>query len=90
MKVLVCVQDSQQLMQGHELLPAEEQRGRTEETHPALPRPGEVRVMAGGWAEPRLVPPCKTPGIAGIWGSHRPPSPECLRYGCYLILTYTW
>lgn len=74
MRVLLYVQDSQQLMWGHVFLPAEKQRGRTEQTLPDAPpppNPGEVRVMAGGWAEPCLAPPHETPGITGIWGSQR-------------------
>lgn len=76
MRVLLYIQDSQQLMEGHVLLPAKEQRGQKKKLSPARcspppPPPGEVRVTAGGWAEPRLAPPHETPGIAGIWGSQR-------------------
>lgn len=88
MKVLVCVQDSQQLMQGHVLLPAEEQRGQTEETLPAPPRGGQGHGRGMGRATPGA--PTQDPRNRRCLEKPSPPSPECLRYRCYLILTHTW
>ena len=87
-EVLVCVQDSQQLMQGHMLLPAEEQRGRTEETRPAPPRGCQGHGRGMGRATPGA--PTQDPRNCRYLGKPSPPSSGCLHYGCYLILTYTW
>lgn len=48
MRVLLYVQDSQQLMWGHVFLPAEKQRGRTEQTLPDAPPPPTLG-RSGSW-----------------------------------------
>lgn len=92
MRVLLYVQDSQQLMWGHVFLPAEKQRGRTEQTLPDAPPPQPWGGQGHGRGMGRAMPgaPARDPRDHWYLGKPTPPSPECLHYGCRLILTHTW
>ena len=65
-----------------------ERPNRRNSPRPAPPRGGQGHGRGMGRALPSA--PTQDTRNRRYLGKPSPPSPECLRYGCYLILTYTW